>query len=183
MTVTPVSSFPDVKIIEPDVFGDERGFFFESFNARTYESWGMPSVFLQDNVSHSKKGILRGLHFQNPGAQGKLVQVLRGRVLDVIVDIRKRSPSFGRWVGVELSEENKKQLWVPQGFAHGYVVLSEEATFFYKVTDYYRPESEHSLLWNDPEVGVAWPIAEPILSRKDASAKTLKELLPNLPDF
>ena len=167
----------DVLIIEPKVFGDDRGFFMESFNAKKFtEVIGIEAQFVQDNHSHSGKNVLRGLHYQIQQAQGKLVRVVAGEVLDVAVDIRKSSPTFGQWVSCLLSAENKKQFWVPPGFAHGFVVLSETADFLYKTTDYYAPEYERSILWNDPELNIDWQISdEPILSAKDKSAPTLKE--------
>jgi len=159
----------DVKIIEPKVFGDARGFFMESFNAAKFaEATGVTLPFVQDNHSRSGKGVLRGLHYQIEQAQGKLVRVVRGSVFDVAVDVRRRSATFGQWVGVELTEDNHRQLWVPPGFAHGFLVLSETADFLYKTTDYYAPEHERSILWNDPEIGVEWPLeGEPLLSAKD----------------
>ena len=174
MKVTP-TAIPEVLILEPKVFGDDRGFFFESFNARAFaEATGLDVAFVQDNHSKSAKYVLRGLHYQIQQPQGKLVRVVQGEVFDVAVDIRKSSKTFGQWVGVYLSAENKKQLWVPEGFAHGFVVLSETAEFLYKTTDYYAPEFERSLLWNDPAMGIEWPfIGEPILALKDESAKRL----------
>lgn len=162
-------SIPDVVLIEPKVFGDARGFFFESFNQRSfYEATGTDYQFVQDNHSRSSKGVLRGLHYQIQQPQGKLVRVVQGAVFDVAVDLRKSSPTFGRWVGVELSDENHRQLWVPPGFAHGFVVLSERADFLYKTTDYYAPEHERCLLWSDPVVGICWPSqGEFSLSNKD----------------
>ena len=166
-----------VKIIEPRVFGDERGFFLETFQARRYaEEAGIDLPFVQDNHSRSAKGVLRGLHFQKTKPQGKLVRVVRGGVFDVAVDIRRDSPTFGRWEAVILSEENKRQFWVPPGLAHGFVVLSETADFEYKCTDYYDPSDEACLIWNDPTVGIEWPLAEPQLSAKDAQGLTLREL-------
>ncbi len=164
------TKIPDVKIIEPTVFGDERGFFMESWNQKRFEELvtGKPTQFVQDNHSKSKKGILRGLHYQTENTQGKLVRVISGEVFDVAVDIRKDSPTFGKWVGVYLSAENKRQLWIPEGFAHGFYVTSEEAEFVYKCTDYYNPTFEHSILWNDSELDIRWPISEvPELSEKD----------------
>lgn len=163
-------AIPDVVLIEPKVFGDERGFFFESFNHQQFEeAIGRPVKFVQDNHSRSSKGVLRGLHYQMVQPQGKLVRVTAGEVFDVAVDLRRSSPTFGQWVGETLSAENKRQLWVPEGFAHGFVVLSDYAEFLYKTTDYYAPSHERCLLWNDPQVAVAWPISEaPILSAKDA---------------
>ena len=166
-----------VKIIEPRVFGDERGFFLETFQARRYaEEAGIDLPFVQDNHSRSAKGVLRGLHFQKTKPQGKLVRVVRGEVFDVAVDIRRDSPTFGRWEAAILSEENKRQFWVPPGLAHGFVVLSETADFEYKCTDYYDPSDEACLIWNDPAVGIEWPLAEPQLSAKDAQGLPLREL-------
>ena len=166
----------DVVLIEPKVFGDARGFFFESFNQKAFnEATGTNHVFVQDNHSRSSQGVLRGLHYQIQQPQGKLVRVARGRVWDVAVDIRKSSPTFGQWVGAELSEDNQHQLWVPPGFAHGFVVLSESADFLYKTTDYYAPEHERCIAWNDPQLAIAWPIAgAPSLSAKDAQGLLLK---------
>jgi len=167
------TAIPDVKIIEPTVFGDERGFFFESFNQRKFEeAIGRQVHFVQDNHSRSVKGVLRGLHYQlPPHAQGKLVRCVLGEVFDVAVDIRQSSPTFGQWVGVNLSVENKRQLWIPEGFAHGFLTLSEYAEFLYKTTDYYAPHSERSIIWDDPELNIEWPIAEqPSLSAKDLQA-------------
>ncbi len=164
------TAIPDLLILEPRVFGDARGFFMESFNARTFaEVTGLELEFVQDNHSRSQKGVLRGLHYQLKQAQGKLVRVTQGRVFDVAVDMRKSSPTFGQWAGVELSGENHRQFWVPPGFAHGFVVLSDSADFLYKTTDYYAPEHERCLRWDDPTVGVAWPLAglTPQLSAKD----------------
>ncbi|KRW63538.1 dTDP-4-dehydrorhamnose 3,5-epimerase [Stutzerimonas nitrititolerans] len=171
------TSIPDVLIIEPKVFGDERGFFYESFNAAAFEAaTGLKRSFVQDNHSKSQRGVLRGLHYQIQQPQGKLVRVVAGEVFDVAVDLRRSSPSFGRWAGTRLSAENQRQLWIPEGFAHGFVVLSESAEFLYKTTDYYAPEHERSLLWNDPELGIQWPIEQaPQLSGKDAAGKRLSE--------
>lgn len=168
-TVTP-TAIPDVLVLSPKVFGDARGFFFESFNARDFrEATGLDVAFVQDNHSKSAKGVLRGLHYQIQNPQGKLVRVVQGEVFDVAVDMRRTSPTFGRWVGEILSADNHKQLWVPPGFAHGFVVLSESAEFLYKTTDYWYPEFERSLRWDDPQLNVAWPIQEaPQLARKDA---------------
>ncbi len=164
-------------IIEPRVFGDERGFFLETFQtARYQQEVGIDLVFVQDNHSRSAKGVLRGLHFQKTKPQGKLVRVVRGEVYDVALDIRKGSPTFGEWEGVILSEDNKKQLWLPPGFAHGFVVLSDFADFEYKCTDYYDPSDEGSILWSDPDLDIPWPIANPVLSAKDESAKPLVDL-------
>ncbi|WP_442807424.1 dTDP-4-dehydrorhamnose 3,5-epimerase [Trinickia soli] len=166
------TDLPEVKLIEPKVFGDARGFFFESFNAREFAELVAPGVeFVQDNHSRSAKGVLRGLHYQIQHAQGKLVRVVEGEVFDVAVDIRKTSPNFGKWVGVRLSSENKRQLWVPPGFAHGFVTLSDSADFLYKTTDYWYPEFERSIVWNDPEIGIEWPFdGEPMVAAKDVAA-------------
>ncbi len=171
-----------VLVLEPKVFADARGFFFESFNARDFEqATGLKEAFVQDNHSKSAKGVLRGLHYQTQHAQGKLVRVTQGAVFDVAVDIRQGSPTFGKWFGLELSVDNKKQLWIPAGLAHGFLVTSESAEFLYKTTDYYYPEFERSLLWNDPAVGVDWPLhllgAAPLLAAKDAQAPTFEESL------
>ena len=171
----------DVKIIEPVVFGDERGFFMETWSQQKFEELvsEKPTKFVQDNHSKSKKGILRGLHFQTENTQGKLVRVTSGEVFDVAVDIRENSSTFGQWVGVLLSADNKRQLWVPEGFAHGFYVTSVEAEFVYKCTNYYHPESEVSLLWNDANIGIDWPISgEVILSDKDKKAVSLLDIKP-----
>ena len=176
MKATP-TAIPDVLIIEPKVFGDARGFFYESFTGKLFdEAVGRHVEFVQDNHSRSTKGVLRGLHYQIQQPQGKLVRVARGAVFDVAVDIRKSSPTFGQWVGVELTEDNHKQLWVPPGFAHGFVVLSETADFLYKTTDYYAPAYERCIVWNDPEIGVAWPDVgmAPKLPGKDAAGVALR---------
>ena len=175
-TVTP-AAVPDVLILEPKVFGDARGFFYESFNARDFaQATGLNVDFVQDNHSKSARGVLRGLHYQIQHPQGKLVRVVQGEVFDVAVDLRMSSATFGQWVGERLSADNKKQLWIPPGFAHGFVVLSESAEFLYKTTDYWYPEHERSLLWNDPEVGIAWPIeGQPLLAAKDAAAARLRD--------
>ncbi|MCK0511576.1 dTDP-4-dehydrorhamnose 3,5-epimerase [Aromatoleum buckelii] len=174
MKATP-TSIPDVLLMEPKVFGDARGFFFESFNARAFrDATGLDETFVQDNHSRSARGVLRGLHYQIRQPQGKLVRVVRGAVFDVAVDLRRASPTFGRWAGVELSEDNHRQLWIPPGFAHGFVVLSESADFLYKTTDYYAPEHERCLAWNDPAVGIEWPLdVPPLLSGKDREGKLL----------
>lgn len=174
MQVIP-TAIPDVLIIKPKVFGDARGFFFESFNDRVFrEKTGVQLNFVQDNHSRSAKNVLRGLHYQIKKPQGKLVRVIKGAVFDVAVDVRKSSPYFGKWVGVELSEENQQQLWVPPGFAHGFIVLSESADFLYKTTDYYAPELERCIIWNDPAIGVAWPAGTvPTLSEKDSRGMQL----------
>jgi dTDP-4-dehydrorhamnose 3,5-epimerase len=167
----------DCVIIEPKVFGDHRGFFLETFQADRYrEQAGITLPFVQDNHSRSAKGVLRGLHFQKIKPQGKLVRVVSGEVYDVAVDIRQDSPSFGQWDGVILSEENKRQLWVPPGFAHGFLVLSDTADFEYKCTDYYDPSDEGSLAWNDPAMSITWPLDKPTLSDKDSKAQTFAEL-------
>ena len=175
MIITP-TALPDVLLIEPKVFGDARGFFFESYNRRAFaEAAGLDVDFVQDNHSRSAQGVLRGLHYQIQQPQGKLVRVVAGAVFDVAVDIRKASPTFGQWVGIELSAENKKMVWVPPGFAHGFLVLSEVAEFLYKTTDYYAPSHERTIAWNDPDIGIAWPLAgAPLLSAKDQAAVELK---------
>lgn len=169
MKVT-ATAIPEVLLIEPRVFGDDRGFFFESFNQRQWLlKTGLKRDFVQDNHSRSNKGVLRGLHYQIQQSQGKLVRVVSGEVFDVAVDLRRTSATFGKWVGAVLSAENKMQLWIPEGFAHGFVVLSEAAEFLYRTTTYYAPEHERCILWNDPELGIEWPITKPpILSAKDA---------------
>ena len=169
------TSLPEVLVLEPKVFGDDRGFFFESFNQRDFQQvTGLNEVFVQDNHSKSVKNVLRGLHYQIEHPQGKLVRVVQGAVFDVAVDIRKSSSAFGQWVGVELSAENKRQLWVPKGFAHGFVVVSATAEFLYKTTDYWYPEHERSLLWNDRRIAIEWPIGDPpILADKDKNANAL----------
>ncbi len=168
---------PEVKLIEPRVFGDDRGFFLESWNARAFADAGLDLAFVQDNHSKSARGVLRGLHYQNPDPQGKLVRVVAGAVYDVAVDIRRASPHFGKWVGVELSAENKRMLWVPPGFAHGFLSLADGTEFLYKCTAFYQPANEHSLLWNDPAIGIEWPLdgIEPQLSGKDAAAAPLAQ--------
>lgn len=178
MPYTAISTaLPEVLILEPKVFGDDRGFFFESFNLRDFQQVsGLDVNFMQDNHSRSERNVLRGLHYQIQHPQGKLVRVISGSVFDVSVDLRRSSPNFGKWVGVELTSENKRQLWIPPGFAHGFVVTSESAEFLYKTTDYWFPEHERSLLWNDPAVGIEWPLdGEPKLAAKDAAAKVLGE--------
>ncbi|MCA9017546.1 MAG: dTDP-4-dehydrorhamnose 3,5-epimerase, partial [Planctomycetaceae bacterium] len=158
--------------------------FYERFNAERFRTHGLDLTFVQDNVSYSSKGILRGLHFQQPWPQGKLVSVLRGEVFDVAVDIRRGSPWFGQWTGIELSAENNKHLWIPPGFAHGFLVTGNDALFCYKCTEYYHPESEHSLAWNDSTIGISWPTAEVVLSAKDRAAKTLAEVsVDSLPEY
>jgi dTDP-4-dehydrorhamnose 3,5-epimerase len=174
MKVTP-TAIPEVLIIEPKVFGDARGFFFESFNQKIFnDAIGLNLNFVQDNHSRSVKGVLRGLHYQIQQPQGKLVRVVRGAVFDVAVDIRKSSPTFGNWVGVELTEDNHKQLWVPPGFAHGFLVTSDSADFLYKTTDYYSPENERCIRWDDPDLAISWPtVIAPLLSAKDGKAPML----------
>ncbi|TVT58096.1 MAG: dTDP-4-dehydrorhamnose 3,5-epimerase [Sedimenticola thiotaurini] len=166
------TQIPNVKLIEPNVFEDKRGFFYESFNQKLFEdAVGLHASFVQDNHSKSTLGVLRGLHYQlSPKAQGKLVRVVNGEIFDVAVDIRKESPSYGKWVGAHLSAANKRQLWIPQGFAHGYLTLSQEADVLYKTTDYYSPEHERIIAWNDQVIAIDWPVSAPILSEKDASA-------------
>lgn len=180
MKVTP-TPIADVFILEPRVFGDSRGFFLESFNQRAFNAaTGTDFNFVQDNHSRSAKNVLRGLHYQLGQPQGKLVRVVRGAVFDVAVDIRPASPTFGQWFGLELSEENHRQLWVPPGLAHGFLVLSDSAEFLYKTTDYYAPEQERCIVWNDPTLGIAWPLegSTPLLSGKDAAGLSFKEAVP-----
>jgi dTDP-4-dehydrorhamnose 3,5-epimerase len=170
------TAIPGVLIVEPMVFGDDRGFFLESFNEREMQKIGIDAHFVQDNHSRSTRNVLRGLHYQIIQPQGKLVRVVCGKVFDVAVDLRRDSPAFGKWVGVELSAENKRIFWLPPGMAHGFVVLSDSADFVYKATDYYAPKSERSLLWNDPEIGIEWPFTgEPILSAKDMAGTRFNE--------
>lgn len=176
------TSLPGVLIIEPRILGDDRGFFLETYHAGRYGQAGIEGPFVQDNHSRSVKNTLRGLHFQEPRSQGKLVQVFLGSVFDVAVDVRRGSPTFGQWLGTELSSENKRQLWIPAGFAHGFCVLSETADFVYKCTELYAPEAERAIAWNDPDIGIAWPISAPLLSKKDASAPRLRGA-PVLPSF
>jgi len=167
------TKLPDVILVEPDVFGDHRGFFMETWQAEKFAAAGITADFVQDNHSRSAQGILRGLHYQIVNPQGKLVRVLSGEVYDVAVDLRKKSPTFGQWVGEILSEENKRMLWVPPGFAHGFYVISPQADFFYKCTDFYAPEYERSIRWDDPEIGIDWPLVDgkaPVLAPKDAGA-------------
>lgn len=178
------TKIPDVKVIEPRVFEDERGFFFESFNHKKFEdAIGYSVSFVQDNHSKSSKGVLRGLHYQLPPyAQGKLVRVVQGEVFDVAVDIRKSSPTFGEWVGETLSAENKKQLWIPEGFAHGFLTLSDTAEFLYKTTNYYAPDAESSILWNDEDIGIRWPLerVDPIVSDKDKFAPEMSGIMKRI---
>jgi dTDP-4-dehydrorhamnose 3,5-epimerase len=170
------TQIPDVILIEPKIFGDERGFFLESFRETKFIQAGIVDRFVQENHSSSQKGVLRGLHYQTKQTQGKLVRAIAGEILDIAVDIRRSSATFGQWVGIILSETNKRQLWVPKGFAHGFYVLSEQAQVTYKVTDYYAPEWERTILWNDPQIGIDWQISTPpILSPKDVAGKLLKD--------
>ncbi len=163
-------------VIEPKVFGDARGLFMETWNLRKYEEAGIRSAFVQDNISVSRRGALRGLHFQYPKAQGKLVSVLQGEVLDLVVDVRLRSSTFGKWEAVQLSSENKRQFYIPPGFAHGFLVLSETAMFHYKCTEFYSPKDEMTILWNDPDLGIRWPTENPIVSEKDTKGLLLKNV-------
>jgi len=176
------TELPEVIIVEPQLFGDQRGFFLECFQSQRYAEAGIARPFVQDNMSRSGHGVLRGLHLQNPKTQGKLVSALRGRVLDVAVDVRVGSPNFGRHVAVELSEENRRQLWVPRGFAHGFAVLSESADFFYKCDEFYSPKDEISVRWDDPAIGIDWGVTNPSLSAKDAAAPLLVDV-KNLPAY
>lgn len=174
------TALESVKILEPRVFRDNRGFFLESYNQRTFAALGMPTTFVQDNHSRSERGVLRGIHYQLVQPQGKLVRAVRGEIFDVAVDLRRSSPQFGQWAGVRLSEDNQRMLWVPAGFGHGFLVLSEVAEVLYKATDFYAPQGECSVLWNDPEIGIDWPTLEtlengPSLSAKDAAGKRLAE--------
>jgi dTDP-4-dehydrorhamnose 3,5-epimerase len=170
------TAIPDVLILEPKVFGDSRGFFMESYNKAELAKAGITGEFVQDNHSRSAKNVLRGMHYQLEKPQGKLVRVAEGEVFDVVVDLRRKSATFGKWVGTRISGDNKKQLWIPPGFAHGFVVLSESADFLYKVTEYWSPTDEHSLLWNDPEVGIEWPMdGTPVVSAKDAAGARFRD--------
>ena len=173
------TDIPGPLIIEPRVFGDERGFFMETWNAAAFAGAGLDLGFVQDNHSRSQKNVLRGLHFQNPGPQGKLVRVARGRVFDVAVDLRRTSEHFGKWIGVELSADNHRMFWVPEGFAHGFLTLEDDTDFLYKCTASYAPQSEHTLAWDDPTVGIDWPLgdAEPVISEKDAEGLALAEVM------
>jgi dTDP-4-dehydrorhamnose 3,5-epimerase len=175
MKIVP-TSIPEVVLLEPKVFGDDRGFFFESWNRRTFAELGITSDFVQDNHSKSQKNVLRGLHYQIENAQGKLVRVTSGAVYDVAVDLRRSSPTFGRWVGFTLSAEDKRMAWIPPGFAHGFCVTSESAEFLYKTTDYYSPAHERTLLWNDPQLAIPWPLSgEPLLAAKDKTGTPLAQ--------
>jgi len=182
MKITP-TRLVDVLLVEPDVYGDARGFFLESWHREKYAEQGLDVDFVQDNHSRSAKGVLRGLHYQLQQPQGKLVRVVTGTVFDVAVDIRKGSPTFGQWVGAELSEDNQHQLYVPPGFAHGFCVLSDSADFLYKCTDYYAPQDEHGISWNDPAIGIGWPGEHFVLSDKDAGNRPLAEMHDVLPDY
>lgn len=177
------TTIKDVILVEPDVHEDRRGFFMETYHAKKYAEGGIPGPFVQDNVSMSVRGTLRGLHYQLVNPQGKLVSVSEGAVFDVAVDIRRGSPTFGRWVGVELSAENKRQLYIPVGFAHGFCVLSERAGMVYKCTDFYNPHGERGIIWNDPTIGIAWPVASPLLSPKDMAYRRLDEMTEELFDY
>jgi len=172
------TALPGVLIIEPDVFQDTRGYFMETYHRGKYADNGLKQTFVQDNISYSQRGALRGLHYQHPHAQGKLVQAVRGRIFDVAVDIRRGSPTFGRWTGEYLSDRNNRQLFVPGGFAHGFCVVSEDALVMYKCTDLYAPECEGGVLWSDPDIGIDWPVAEPLLSEKDARYPYLRDIPP-----
>lgn len=183
MNVIP-TSLPGVLIIEPRIFSDPRGAFYELFQTKRFEDAGLPTTFVQDNVSFSERGTLRGLHLQNPFSQGKLVSVLEGEVLDVAVDVRRGSPTFGQWVGEMLSSSNRRQLYIPPGFAHGFCVTSERCIFHYKCTDLYAPSAEMGVLWNDPALGIGWPVREPLLSPKDTRYPRLAEIpLEKLPAY
>ena len=175
MNVIP-SELAGLLLLEPKIFGDARGFFMESWNRRRYREAGLEAEFVQDNFSFSQRGVLRGLHFQQPNPQGKLVSVLQGEIFDVAVDLRRASPTFGRWHGVNLSAENKRQFFLPPGFAHGFAVLSDTALFHYKCTDYYSPKDEVTLRWDDPDLGIVWPIQAPSLSERDAKAARLRDI-------
>lgn len=178
------TKIPDLLLIEPKVFGDERGFFLETYNAERYKNLGIKEDFVQDNLSFSKRGILRGLHYQKPMSQGKLVQVLQGEVFDVAVDIRVGSPTFGQWESVVLSRENKRQFYIPVGFAHGFLVTSDTALFSYKCTDTYNPAGEFTVAWDDPELNIEWPMASPQLSEKDSAGKKLSQIsIEDLPSY
>jgi dTDP-4-dehydrorhamnose 3,5-epimerase len=178
------TTLPGVVIIEPQVFGDARGFFMETWNRPRYEAAGLPGDFIQDNLSRSRKGVLRGLHYQKPFAQGKLLSVLEGEIFDVAADIRRSSPDFGRWVGVMLSGANRRQLYVPPGFAHGFYVVSDTALVAYKCTEVYHPEADHGVRWDDPQIGVEWPVTDPAVSEKDRRAPLLGAIATDdLPDY
>lgn len=170
------TSLPGVLIIQPDIFKDKRGFFMETYHRKKYAEEGLDQSFVQDNLSYSIRGTLRGLHYQYPNAQSKLVQAVKGKIYDVVVDIRQGSPTFGQWTGVHLSDENKRQFFVPEGFAHGFCVISDTAFVIYKCSDFYTPESEKGLLWSDPDIGIDWPVKEPLLSPKDIQCPNLKDI-------
>lgn len=178
------TTLPGVVIVEPDVYGDHRGYFMETYQRRRYEGYGIKNDFVQDNMSFSMKGTLRGLHFQLKKPQSKLVQVIQGEVYDVAVDVRRGSPDFGKWVGVFLSDDNKRQLFIPEGFAHGFCVVSDSARFIYKCSDFYDPSDEMGVLWNDPDLNIKWPLNNPLLSNKDKAFRVLNEIsherLPSL---
>jgi dTDP-4-dehydrorhamnose 3,5-epimerase len=176
------TALPGVLIIEPRIFADDRGFFVETYSTERYAAAGLPKSFAQDNLSRSRRGTVRGLHFQEPNGQGKLVQVTRGSVFDVVVDVRRGSPTFGHWIGVELDDKTAKQMWIPAGFAHGFCATSDDADFWYKCTAPYAPGCEQTIRWNDPAIGIRWPVVDAQLSNKDASAPTLAEA-PVLPSY
>jgi dTDP-4-dehydrorhamnose 3,5-epimerase len=176
MRVEKTTAFQEALIIEPDAFRDKRGYFMETYHKDKYEHLGIGKHFVQDNVSYSVRGTLRGLHYQHPHSQAKLVQVIKGEIFDVILDIRRGSPNFGRWTGITLSDENNRQFYVPEGFAHGFCVLSDTALVLYKCSDFYAPESERGVLWSDPDIGIEWPIADPLLSNKDSEYSCLKDI-------
>lgn len=178
MTITETASLPDVKIIKPRIFPDARGFFMQAYHEKKYRAAGLSAEFVQDNRSRSAKGVLRGLHYQLTHAQDKLVSVIRGSVLDVAVDLRRSSPAFGKWTAEILSDENHHQMFVPKGFAHGFLVLSDEADLFYKCSDFYDPKDEYGVFWNDPSIGIEWPDGEKILSEKDRALPVLAEIAP-----
>lgn len=178
MNVVP-AKIEGLLLIELKAFGDSRGFFMETWNLRNYEQAGIRAAFVQDNISVSRRGALRGLHFQNPNSQGKLVSVLQGEVVDLVVDLRLRSPTFSNWEAVQLSSENKRQFYIPPGFAHGFLVLSDTAIFHYKCTEFYSPKDEITIRWNDPDIGIQWPIRDPIVSEKDAKGLLLKDVPRN----
>jgi dTDP-4-dehydrorhamnose 3,5-epimerase len=169
------TNLPGVVVIEPRVFADDRGFFLETWNAARFRDAGLPQHFVQDNHSRSRRGVLRGLHYQEPNPQGKLVRCTRGAIFDVAVDIRRGAPTFGKWYGTELSEENKRMLWVPPGFAHGFASLTDDCDVLYKCTSLYDATNDRSIVWNDPDIGIRWPVEEPLLSPKDAAAPRLKD--------
>lgn len=178
------TKLPGVLILEPRVFGDDRGYFLETWQQERYEALGIKEKFVQDNLSYSARGVLRGLHYQQPNAQGKLVSVVKGEVFDVAVDIRNGSPTFGQWVGISLSGNNHRQLWIPPGFAHGFCVVSETAYFIYKCTDVYTPQAEGGVIWNDPDIGIEWPVSDVLLSDKDKVYSRLKDVpTARLPKF